>query len=491
MSDERVPAGGAGAITMEVNQNKYLSTHDDSGEMHAVVAVQADGLAATAAHAQAAEVIVIDCSGSMVWPPTKIAAARRATIAAVSVLRDGTRFAIVEGTESARVVYPAPGRLAVAGADTRAAAADAARGLVASGGTAIGGWLSLARSLLVEWPDALRHVLLLTDGRNEHEPPERLTEVLAACSEAFVCDARGIGDDWDAAELKAIARHLHGTADAVPRHESDLEGEFRELAGRAMTKALPEVRLRLRCRDGERPRFVKQVFPTERDLTDEGFAVADGCWEFPTRSWGDEARDFHVCVTAQPQSAAAPDPSGEDLQLAMVELVSDGDLGAALPPPVAIRVHWTDDVALSTRRHPQLDHYLGQSELGRLVNAGCDAYETGRLAVAAENWGQAVRLADTLGDTRMLGRLAKLVEIDDQPDRLAGPPRVRLRDDIQRIDWHTAQIITEDSVQWEDAGQRPTDDGAQTCPACGLLAPIGDAVCEQCGGRLPRKSASS
>ncbi|MGO4419993.1 VWA domain-containing protein, partial [Streptomyces sp. MCAF7] len=71
-------------------------------------------------------------------------AARKATVAAVSALRKGTRFAVVQGTERAEVVYPPTGGMAVAGPDTKAAASRAAMKLAALGGTAIGTWLDLA-----------------------------------------------------------------------------------------------------------------------------------------------------------------------------------------------------------------------------------------------------------------------------------------------------------------------------------------------------------
>lgn len=55
------------------------------------------------------EILIIDTSGSM-GSGDKFAGARRATLAALDVLPDGTRFAIVEGTDKAEVVYPGRAR---------------------------------------------------------------------------------------------------------------------------------------------------------------------------------------------------------------------------------------------------------------------------------------------------------------------------------------------------------------------------------------------
>jgi hypothetical protein len=51
---------------------------------------------------EAAVVIMMDCSGSMDYPPTKLRHAREATTAAIGTLRDGVRFAVVGGTSTHR-----------------------------------------------------------------------------------------------------------------------------------------------------------------------------------------------------------------------------------------------------------------------------------------------------------------------------------------------------------------------------------------------------
>ena len=117
---------------------------------------------------------MVDCSGSMDYPPTKMRGARDATAAAIDALRDGVHFAVIGGTHVAKEVYPGGGRLAVADAQTRDQAKQALRKLSAGGGTAIGTWLRLADRLLSSADVAIRHGILLTDGRNEHESPEDL-----------------------------------------------------------------------------------------------------------------------------------------------------------------------------------------------------------------------------------------------------------------------------------------------------------------------------
>ena len=162
-------------FTIDVDQNQYLPEGGREASAIVTVASAADAAGLTgpgpagAASASAgpdgsAEIILIDCSGSMEYPHSKIAEARAATAAAVDVVRDGVLFSVIAGTNLAWPVFPADGTMARADASSRAAAKQAVTGLRASGGTAIGQWLELARQTFGRYPAKLRHAILLTDG---------------------------------------------------------------------------------------------------------------------------------------------------------------------------------------------------------------------------------------------------------------------------------------------------------------------------------------
>lgn len=128
-------------FSVEVYQNEYLP--EGGREVNAIVTVTSTGGGTTGGvpltgaalspaqvpgqRPKAAVVIMVDCSGSMDYPPTKMRNARDATAAAIDTLRDGTSFAVVGGTHIAKEVYPGNGRLAVANAQTRAQAKEALR----------------------------------------------------------------------------------------------------------------------------------------------------------------------------------------------------------------------------------------------------------------------------------------------------------------------------------------------------------------------------
>ena len=233
-------------FTVEIFQNEYLPS--GGREVNAIVTVTApDDLAAgPAADAGSgrAEAIIIDCSGSMDYPHAKIVQARAATQAALDVVQDGVAFAVIAGTEVARPVFPTDGSLAIASPQTKAAAKQVVANLRPGGGTAMGSWLRLARQMLTSGSAGLRHAILLTDGKNEHEAPEQLTIAINDCEGVFSCDCRGVGTDWQVAELRRISTALLGTVDIVP-DPSGLTADFEAMMTTAMGKAVADVALRV------------------------------------------------------------------------------------------------------------------------------------------------------------------------------------------------------------------------------------------------------
>jgi hypothetical protein len=388
---------------VDIYQNEYL--HEDAHEVNAIVTVSSDGSAVSSTvdtSAAAAEVIIVDCSGSMDYPRGKMIAAKQATSVAIDELRDGVAFAVIAGTDQARLVYPQQGGPVLADARTKATAKAAVNNLKAGGGTAIGRWLALANSLFAGHQNAIRHAILLTDGRNEHERPADLAATLAACEGAFVCDCRGVGTDWEVDELRKVATALLGTVDIVA-DPSGLAEDFRRMTAAAMSKAVADVMLRLWTPQGASIKFVKQVAPQVADLTARRVTASAQVGDYPTGSWGTESRDYHVCVEVKPAAV------GDVMLAGRVSLVlQDEILGQGL-----VKATWTDDMVLSTRINPEVAHYTGQAELADVIQEGLAARKTGDLDTATAKLGRAVALATKSGNTDTAALLAKVVDIDD------------------------------------------------------------------------------
>ncbi|MFG3099423.1 VWA domain-containing protein [Streptomyces sp. NPDC048182] len=434
-------------FSVDVYQNEYLP--EGGREVNAIVTVTATGggtlgSAVTAPHLytagrapSAAVALMVDCSGSMDYPPTKMRNARDATAAAVDTLRDGVRFAVIAGTHVAKEVYPGDGRLAVADATTREQAKQALRRLSAGGGTAIGTWLRLADRLLSSADVAIRHGILLTDGRNEHESAEELTAALDSCAGRFTCDARGVGTDWEVKEVTGIASALLGTADIVA-DPLGLAADFTRMMETAMGKEVADVALRLWTPVGTTVKFVKQVAPTVEELTGRRTEAGPRAGDYPTGSWGDESRDYHVCV-----QVPAADLGREMLAARVTLVVPEPDGGTRnLGPSGLVKAVWTDDMVASTSINPQVAHYTGQAELAQVIQQGLDLRKAGDFDGATAKLGRAVQLAGASGNADTAKLLAKVVDVVD-----AAEGTVRLKAKVAEADEMTLETRSTKTVR--------------------------------------------
>ncbi|HVW42874.1 MAG TPA: VWA domain-containing protein [Amycolatopsis sp.] len=407
---------------IEVYQNEYLP--QGAAEVNAIVTVTSSGSAAPAGDTPAAEVIIVDCSGSMDHPRTKMAAAKRATAAAIDTLRDGVAFAVISGTDIAQLVYPERLGMVAASAMSRAEAKAAVERLYADRGTAMGEWLLLAKQVFATQASTLRHAILLTDGKNVHERASKLERVLGQTSGEFTCDCRGVGTDWEVRELRKISEALLGTVDIVAEPE-DLEDDFRAMTAAAMGKEVADVALRVWTPQGATVKFVKQVEPTLLDLTARRTEAAARSGDYPTGSWGAESRDYHVCVQVPPAGI------GDKMLAARVSLVAPG--GDVLGKGQVIAI-WTDDTALSTKISPEVAHYTGQAELASAIEEGMEAQRKGDVETATAKLGRAVALAHESGHGDTAKLLSKVVDVVD-------PARgtVRLKRQVSAVDAMTLE----------------------------------------------------
>ncbi|MEV2212682.1 VWA domain-containing protein [Streptomyces sp. NPDC050997] len=434
-------------FSVDVYQNEYLP--EGGREVNAIVTVTSTGggtlgSAVAAPHLyapgqgpSAAVAIMVDCSGSMDYPATKMRNARDATGAAIDTLRDGVHFAVIGGTHVAKEVYPGDGRLAVADAITRDQAKQALRKLSAGGGTAIGTWLRLADRLLASADVAIRHGILLTDGRNEHESPEDLKASLDACAGRFTCDARGVGTDWEVKEVTGIASALLGTADIVA-DPAALAADFTQMMETAMGKEVADVALRLWTPVGTTVKFVKQVAPTVEELTDRRTEAGPRAGDYPTGSWGDESRDYHVCVEVPVANI------GQEMLAARVALVvpQPDNTVQNLGAQGLVRAVWTDDMVASTSINPQVAHYTGQAELAQAIQQGLDLRKAGDMDGATAKLGRAVQLASDSGNADTAKLLAKVVDVVD-----AATGTVRLKAKVEDADEMTLETRSTKTVR--------------------------------------------
>jgi hypothetical protein len=465
-------------IGLTVSQRKYLPGGEGEQDLHAIVTVEVAGAQSTAPGPALAEILVVDCSSSMDRPEEKFRAAKNATIAALRLLPDGTPFAVVAGTHHAVTAYPqdAGRSMALADATTRAEAEAAVHGLVAAGGTCVGSWLQLSRQLLAGQSAPIRHALMLTDGRNEHDHYVPLAGELLACAGQFVCDAWGIGQDWDARLLLRVVGALHGGADAV-REESDLVGAYERLVRGLLTKAVPELTLTVGTPPGSRLRYVKQTFPTEALMT----AEAGEPGAYVTRAWGNQVRRYHVCIAVDPEGQL----HGEELLAAEIGVRVPDE--TPIPPPASqpLVVQWTDDPVVSGGHDDLVLHFQLYEQLGQAVADAADAYRHQQYDRAAEHLGRGVALAHRARARGQLDELRRLVDIHDAAEGV-----VSLRPDLKAVDFQHLITASSHSAYGPEPGAPVPDPGPQLgasrapCPGCGQLIPAKARFCTRCGRSL-------
>src|SRR4029077_15271637 len=226
----------------------------------------------------------------------------------------------------------------------------------------------------------VRHAILLTDGRNEDETPDELAAAVRCCEGVFQCDCRGVGTDWEVDELRGIASRLLGSVDIVAKADG-LSDDFRSMMQQAMTRSTGGVALRVKTPTNVRVSFVKQVAPTVEDLTDLRTQVHDQSADYPTGAWGNESRDYHVCVLVPAQAI------GEEMLAARISLV----VGDEVTAKSSLRAIWTDDEELSTRINREVAHYTGQTEMSALIEEGLSARTRGDIDEATLKLGKAAQ----------------------------------------------------------------------------------------------------
>jgi hypothetical protein len=421
------------AFIAEVYQNEYLPA--GGSVVDAVITVTATA-GVSAELLSAAQVIMIDCSGSMANPPTKMAAAKMATATAIDTLRDGIEFAVIAGRAFASMVYPYAPELRIASPQTRAEAKHAVAQLAADGGTAIGTWLHLANQLFARSTADVKHAIMLTDGRDQHETRQDLLAVLGTCESRFICDSRGIGNDWVADELRLVASTLLGTADGL-ENPADLPAAFQAMTATAMGKSLADVSLRVWTPAASVIQFVKQVYPQVEDLTGRRRPQSERIGDYPTGAWaGAESRDYHVSIAVPAGSV------GDEMLAARVSLVCGGDVVAQS----LVLATWTDDTALSTQINQRVAHYTGQAELAAAIQDGLAARDAGDIETATSKLGRAVQLAAASGheDTaKLLGRVVDVV------DERTGT--VRLKQRVAGVDAELANVRSVKTIRVKKA----------------------------------------
>ncbi|MFT4226681.1 vWA domain-containing protein [Micropruina sp.] len=407
-------------FTSAVYQNEFLP--DGGTDVNAIVTVACSGAGAAGqtGSGDAGEIIIVDTSGSM--GNVNMAAAKQAAMVALDHILDGTYFAVVAGNHKAYLAYPmvqSGAGMVRMDARTRADARRAISYFRADGGTAMGNWLNLAKALFDSIGHlAQKHAILLTDGENHNETQQQLDMAIRNCVGQFQVDCRGVGVDWKVSEIRTIAQALLGTVDIIP-NPSALGQVFAELMQKSMGRGVAQADLRIWIPQGAQVLFVRQVSPTVEDLTDRGVPINPLTQAYPTGSWGDEERDYHVQIRLPAKSV------GQEQLAARVQLA----VGPEVLTQGLVKAKWSSDTNLTAQINPEVAHYTGQTELAQAIQEGLQAKASGDERTATTKLGRAAQLAAETGNAEATAKLRKVVDIDN-----AETGTVRLKRGVAKAD---------------------------------------------------------
>ena len=407
-------------FTSSVFQNEYLA--DGGTDVNAIVTIKCAGagVAGRTGVGDAGEIIIVDTSGSMGVANMQLA--KQAAMAALDFVVDGTFFSVIAGNHKAYLAYPmvqSGAGMVRMSAQTREEAKRAIGLFRADGGTAMGTWLNLAKSLFDSVPGlANKHAILLTDGENHNETQPQLQAAINNSLGQFQVDCRGVGVDWKVSEIRQIAQALLGSVDIIP-DPSQMGAVFQELMSASMSRGVSNAELRVWIPQGAHMLFIKQVSPTVEELTSRGTPLNQLTMSYPTGAWGDEERDYHVCVRLPAKSV------GQEQLAARVQLA----VGQNVLTQGLVKAKWSADSNLTAQINPEVAHYTGQAELAQVIQEGLAAKAAGDERTATIKLGRAVKLADETGNIEATTKLRKVVDVTD-----AGAGTVRLKKAVDKAD---------------------------------------------------------
>ncbi|MGW6981630.1 protein kinase domain-containing protein [Streptomyces sp. NPDC054932] len=328
------PAPPAPGFTMEAHYDEFHPP--EATEVNAIVTVTGTSAAPDDSAAAAPRALVFLPGLSEGLPETDFRAVTTALGSAIDVLDEGASFAVVAGSDHARMLYPDTMRLVRATAETKAEARAALAGLEPIGAVAFGRWLRLADRLLAAHGGAVRTAILLVDLTVTAEGPEELPAVLASCAGRFSCHARGIGANWEVAPIRSITTALSGTMDLVMHPSeppSQLTGDLSSLVARTRQAFARNLALRVATPGGGQVRFVKQLTPAVDDLTGRGYQVGPSAGEYPIEVPDGESCEYHLLLDLPP-GRHGDEVVAAELSIVLLPPSGDGRTLARLPIPV-------------------------------------------------------------------------------------------------------------------------------------------------------------
>ncbi|MBK7747526.1 MAG: VWA domain-containing protein [Candidatus Obscuribacter sp.] len=412
------------SFNASVHQNQYLS--QGASEVHAVLTVTSASGGAPVSSKALVVGLIADTSGSM-SSDGKIGHARNAVIKAIEILPESAEFFVISAHSEGELVVD----LCRATPENKARAIARVKQMKAEGGTYMSRWLTTALKVFKTRPGAINQAIMLTDGGCQDEDKPYLPKAIAACEGFFQCECRGVGNDFRPDELRAIASKLLGSVDMI-RESGQIADDFRAIIEKQKGLSVSDVRIQLWMPQGAELMYVKQVSPEILDLTTKRSAGPNALTgRYPTGAWGEESRDYHICIKVTPGGVNQKMLAG---RVALIVTENGQENKVAEAQVLAI---WTDDEKLSAVINKQVANYTGQAELAAKIQEGLKAREAGDEAGATKALGRAMELAEQTGNEGTKKLLSKVVQVESD-----GTVKLKKAEKADVLDLDTKSVRT-------------------------------------------------
>jgi Ca-activated chloride channel homolog len=261
----------------------------------------------------------------------------------------------------------------------------------AGGATSLGSGLRVAFNASRAYPNHVRRVLMITDGKQEGAEPisDAYDTAEQLARSGLRVDAWGVGSAWEADQLRTIAHSTGGEADVSP-DARDLPGAVAELFADVQSTKASDVRLSLTTPQGTMIRSVRQVYPSVQERAAR--QIDEQHWVIPIGALTQEEPKFVVEVETPARNAGI---AFRMLVPAVIYAQGGADQTDALDRNAWFFVRWVETPA-EVRMDPELARFTGEEEITSLSQEGFALLDMGAVEEATAKLNAALRKAEQI-----------------------------------------------------------------------------------------------
>jgi uncharacterized protein YegL len=239
------------------------------------------------------------------------------------------------------------------------------RNINAGGATSLGTGLQVSLQASQSYSEYERRVLMITDGKQEGTVP--ISDAYAVADQlgraGIRIDAWGVGNAWEADQLRTIAHTTGGEADVIP-DARDLADAVEELFSDVQSTMASNVRLVLNTPVGTQIRSVRQVYPSVQDRAAQ--QVNEQKWIIPIGALGNEEPKFVIELETTPRGNNVP---FRILVPTVLYNIGSEELADELDRSAWFFVRWVGSPS-EVKMDPQLTRFTGEEEIATLSQEG-------------------------------------------------------------------------------------------------------------------------